>query len=87
MQAYYRHIIACNPPLDEALLARAPALRAVVHAAGTVKNHVTQACFERGLAISSAAAAATGARLHRGLALARGLDGVAQRHRDAVTGK
>ena len=38
------------PPLDAALLARAPALRAVVHAAGTVKNHVTEACFERGLA-------------------------------------
>jgi phosphoglycerate dehydrogenase-like enzyme len=45
------------PPLDAELLARAPALRAVVHAAGTVKNHVTPACFERGLAISSAAAA------------------------------
>jgi len=45
------------PPLDAALLARAPGLRAVVHAAGTVKNHVTEACFERGLAVSSAAAA------------------------------
>ena len=45
------------PPLDAGLLARAPCLRAVVHAAGTVKNHVTGACFERGLAISSAAAA------------------------------
>jgi phosphoglycerate dehydrogenase-like enzyme len=44
-------------PLDANLLARAPRLRAVVHAAGTVKNHVTEACFERGLAISSAAAA------------------------------
>jgi len=45
------------PPLDAGLLARAPALRAVVHAAGTVKNHVTPACFARGLRVSSAAAA------------------------------
>jgi len=45
------------PPLDAAILARAPRLRAVVHAAGTVKNHVTPACFDRGLAVSSAAAA------------------------------
>jgi phosphoglycerate dehydrogenase-like enzyme len=45
------------PPLDEAVLVRAPALRAVVHAAGTVKNHVTEACFWRGLQVSSAAAA------------------------------
>lgn len=45
------------PPLDEALLARAPRLRAVVHAAGTVKQHVTAACFARGLAVTSAAAA------------------------------
>jgi len=39
------------------VLVRAPALRAVVHAAGTVKNHVTEACFWRGLQVSSAAAA------------------------------
>ncbi len=45
------------PPLDEALLARAPKLRAVLHAAGTVKQHVTPACFARGIAVSSAAAA------------------------------
>jgi phosphoglycerate dehydrogenase-like enzyme len=45
------------PPLDESVLARAPRLRAVVHAAGTVKNHVTEACFARGLRVSSAAAA------------------------------
>ena len=43
--------------LDEAVLVRAPALLAVVHAAGTVKNHVTEACFWRGLRVSSAAAA------------------------------
>jgi len=45
------------PPLDEALLARAPRLRAVVHAAGTVKGHVTPACFARGVVVSSAASA------------------------------
>lgn len=45
------------PVLDAALLARAPALRAVIHAAGTVKQHVTPACFERGVVVCSAAAA------------------------------
>ncbi|MFF3609304.1 hydroxyacid dehydrogenase [Streptomyces sp. NPDC002463] len=45
------------PVLDEEVLARAPALKAIVHAAGSVKHHVTQACWDRGLAVSSAAAA------------------------------
>ncbi|MER5728200.1 hydroxyacid dehydrogenase [Streptomyces sp. NPDC002138] len=45
------------PPLDAAALARMPRLRAVVHAAGSVKHHVTEACWERGLLVSSAAAA------------------------------
>ena len=45
------------PAIDEDVLARAPALKAVVHAAGSVKHHVTQACWDRGLAVSSAAAA------------------------------
>lgn len=45
------------PPLDTAVLARMPALRAVVHAAGTLKNHVTPALFERDVAVVSAAAA------------------------------
>lgn len=45
------------PPVDEAVLERAPCLRAIAHAAGTVKNHVTPACFRRGVRISSAAAA------------------------------
>lgn len=45
------------PPLDAALLDRTPRLRLVAHAAGTVKNHVTPACFERGLRVVSAAAA------------------------------
>jgi len=43
--------------IDAAVLARAPRLRAIVHAAGTVKGHVTGECFERGVVISSAAAA------------------------------
>jgi phosphoglycerate dehydrogenase-like enzyme len=45
------------PPIDAMVLARAPQLRAVVHAAGTVKGHVTEACWERGLLVASAAAA------------------------------
>jgi phosphoglycerate dehydrogenase-like enzyme len=45
------------PPLDQAVLDRAPRLLAVVHAAGTVKQHVTPACFARGVAVTSAAAA------------------------------
>ncbi|MGW8887442.1 hydroxyacid dehydrogenase [Streptomyces sp. NPDC055749] len=45
------------PPLDDAVLARMPALKAVVHAAGSVKHHVTDACWDRGLVVSTAAAA------------------------------
>ena len=45
------------PRLDTEVLIRAPGLRAVVHAAGTVKNHVTEAVFERGIQVTSAAAA------------------------------
>ncbi|MCF3963098.1 hydroxyacid dehydrogenase [Streptomyces fuscigenes] len=45
------------PPITASVLAAAPRLRAVVHAAGTVKHHITDACWERGLAVSSAAAA------------------------------
>ncbi|MFF1337633.1 MULTISPECIES: hydroxyacid dehydrogenase [unclassified Streptomyces] len=45
------------PPLDAGALERMPRLRAVVHAAGSVKHHVTEACWERGLLVSSAAAA------------------------------
>ncbi|WP_442818650.1 hydroxyacid dehydrogenase [Streptomyces sp. NBC_01320] len=44
-------------PLDDAVLARMPALKAVVHAAGSVKHHVTDACWDRGLLVSTAAAA------------------------------
>ncbi|MFE5833390.1 hydroxyacid dehydrogenase [Streptomyces sp. NPDC056508] len=44
-------------PLTAEVLDRAPRLRAVVHAAGSVKHHVTYACWERGLRVTSAAAA------------------------------
>ncbi|WP_405676064.1 hydroxyacid dehydrogenase [Streptomyces sp. NBC_01511] len=45
------------PPLTAEVLAAAPRLRAVVHAAGSVKHHVTEACWERGITIASAAGA------------------------------
>jgi phosphoglycerate dehydrogenase-like enzyme len=45
------------PRLDAAVLERAPRLEAVIHAAGTVKGHVTPAVFERGVHVTSAAAA------------------------------
>ncbi|MEU6009642.1 hypothetical protein [Streptomyces sp. NPDC047453] len=46
-----------RPPLDAAALTAAPRLRAVVHTAGSVRSHVTEACWERGIEASSAAAA------------------------------
>jgi phosphoglycerate dehydrogenase-like enzyme len=45
------------PPVDELALQAAPALRAIVHAGGGVKGHVTPACWERGIRVSTAAAA------------------------------
>ena len=45
------------PMIDPHVLSRAPQLRAVVHAAGTVKQHLDAACWEHGLAVTSAAAA------------------------------
>ncbi|WP_189823333.1 MULTISPECIES: hydroxyacid dehydrogenase [Streptomyces] len=45
------------PVLDESVLAAAPRLRAVLHAAGTVRNHVPPAAFDRGLLVTSAAGA------------------------------
>ncbi|MYS11224.1 hydroxyacid dehydrogenase [Streptomyces sp. SID6041] len=44
-------------PLTTDVLDRAPRLRAVVHAAGSVKHHITEACWDRGLRVTSAAAA------------------------------
>jgi phosphoglycerate dehydrogenase-like enzyme len=45
-----------SPRVDEAVLARAPRLRAIVHAAGTVKGHVDPACYARVRVVSAAAA-------------------------------
>lgn len=45
------------PRLTGPVLDAAPRLRAVVHAAGSVKHHLTDACWERGIAVASAAAA------------------------------
>jgi phosphoglycerate dehydrogenase-like enzyme len=45
------------PRLDADFLAAAPRLRAVVHACGTVKPHVTPESYARGIVVSSAAAA------------------------------
>lgn len=45
------------PPLDESVLAAAPRLRAVAHTAGSVRGHITEACWDRGIEVSSAAAA------------------------------
>ncbi|MFF2329497.1 MULTISPECIES: hydroxyacid dehydrogenase [unclassified Streptomyces] len=43
------------PPVDASVLAAAPALRAVVHSAGSVKSLITDACWDRGIAVSSGA--------------------------------
>lgn len=43
------------PKIDDAVLDAAPRLRYVLHAAGSVKHHVGDACWERGVQISSAA--------------------------------
>lgn len=43
------------PVIDGRVLAQAPNLEAVVHAAGTVKTHIGAEVFERGVQVSSAA--------------------------------
>ena len=48
------------PPLDEAVVAAAPRLRAVVHAAGSVRHHITRSVWDRGIVVSSAADANAG---------------------------
>lgn len=45
------------PRIDEAVLDAAPKLRAVLHSAGSVKGFVAPAVWERGIAVSTAAAA------------------------------
>ncbi|WP_228554339.1 hydroxyacid dehydrogenase [Catenulispora pinisilvae] len=46
-----------SPPIDQMVLDAAPRLRAVLHAAGTVRGYVTEAVWERGLLVSSMAQA------------------------------
>ncbi|SEE43113.1 Phosphoglycerate dehydrogenase [Arthrobacter alpinus] len=41
--------------IDADVLDAAPRLRYILHAAGTVKNHVTEACWDRGIQVSTAA--------------------------------
>ncbi|MGH3172040.1 MAG: hydroxyacid dehydrogenase [Trebonia sp.] len=43
------------PPLDAGTVAAAPELRAVLHAAGSVRSHVTDAVFDRGILVTTAA--------------------------------
>jgi phosphoglycerate dehydrogenase-like enzyme len=43
------------PPVDAAALTAAPALRAVVHAAGSVKSLITPEAWDRGIVVSSGA--------------------------------
>ncbi|MEO6086049.1 MAG: hydroxyacid dehydrogenase [Umezawaea sp.] len=43
------------PPIDEQVLLAAPNLRAVLHAAGSVRGHVGDPVFDRGLLVTTAA--------------------------------
>ena len=43
------------PPLDGDVLRHAPRLRAVLHAAGSVRGHAGQAVFDRGILVTTAA--------------------------------
>ncbi len=45
------------PPITSRALENLPSLKAIVHTAGSVKGFVTDACWERGIAVSSAAQA------------------------------
>jgi phosphoglycerate dehydrogenase-like enzyme len=45
------------PPLDADVMAATPALEAVIHSAGSVKSLIRPACWERGIAVSSAVSA------------------------------
>ncbi len=46
-----------SPEIDAQTIRYAPDLKAVVHAAGTIKSHVSRYVFERGIPVSSAAEA------------------------------
>jgi len=49
-----------SPVIDAAVLADAPRLRLIAHAAGTVKGHVTRAVWESGVQVTTAAQANAG---------------------------
>ena len=42
------------PVISADVLAAAPRLRAIFHAGGSVKNHISQACWDRGILVTSA---------------------------------
>jgi phosphoglycerate dehydrogenase-like enzyme len=44
------------PPIDDAVLDRAPHLRVIAHAGGSVKQHVDPAAWERGILVTTATA-------------------------------
>src|SRR5690625_2476892 len=44
-----------SPAIDASVLDRSPRLRAIVHAAGTVKTHIDPVCWERGVVVTTAA--------------------------------
>lgn len=77
------------PPLDDAFLDAAPKLHSVLHAAGSVKAHVTASVWKRGITVCSAADAnavpvaeyAVGAILLAG----KGIFGLRERYRSART--
>lgn len=46
-----------SPPFDDALLTRLPRLRAVFHGGGTLRPYVTEAFWNRGIAVATAASA------------------------------
>ncbi|MFS8097776.1 hydroxyacid dehydrogenase [Lentzea alba] len=45
------------PPITASVLDRLPRLKAIVHTAGSVRGFVTDACWDRGIVVSSAASA------------------------------
>jgi phosphoglycerate dehydrogenase-like enzyme len=75
------------PRLDEGVLAAAPALRAVLHAAGSVRHLAGEAVWQRGIAVSSAveANALPVAEYTLGMILLAGKDVFAHRERYRAT--
>lgn len=75
------------PVIDEGTLAAAPHLRAIIHTAGSIRPHVTAACFDRGIKVASGASANSQPVVEYALAMIilegkRVLERAAQYHRD-----